>query len=223
MELTEKNPKYFYESGDFSHLLFLENHFLEIKKELYQLIEKDQEQEWLRTFPDYVKADKDKAWKVFSFVFFTMKNQLHCSICPNTSKIINDIPELISCDFSYMEPGTHVLPHRGYTRMVLRCHLPLIVPKGNKCGIRVGNETKYWEEGKLMIFDDSYEHEAWNRSDEKRIILMFDIPNPLWDYSAHEISKYKIENLDDPFLLSFATKEEWIKAFEKRELPKVTF
>lgn len=223
MELNEKNPKYFYESIDFAHLLFLENHFQEIKTELLQLIEKDQEQEWLRTFPDYVKADKDKAWKVFSFVFFTMKNQLHCSICPNTSKIINDIPELISCDFSYMEPGTHVLPHRGYTRMVLRCHLPLIVPKGNKCGIRVGNETKYWEEGKLMIFDDSYEHEAWNRSDEKRIILMFDIPNPLWDYSAHEISKYKIENLDDPFLLSFATKEEWITAFEKRELPKVTF
>jgi beta-hydroxylase len=223
MELNEKNPKYFYESTDFAHLLFLENHFQEIKTELLQLIEKDQEQEWLRTFPDYVKADKDKAWKVFSFVFFTMKNQIHRSICPITSKIIDQIPELISCDFSYMEPGTHVLPHRGYTRMVLRCHLPIIVPKGNKCGIRVGNETKYWEEGKLMMFDDSYEHEAWNKSDEKRIILMFDIPNPLWGYTAQEISKYKIDNLEDPFLLSFATKDEWITAFENQELPMVNF
>jgi hypothetical protein len=74
-----------------------------------------------------------------------------------------------------------------------------------------------------MIFDDSFEHESWNKSDEQRVILMFDIPNPLWGYSAYEISKYKIENLEDPFLLSFATREEWLRAFEIQELPLVKF
>ena len=85
-----------------------------------------------------------------------MKNPVHRTLCPNTTRLIDQIPELISCDFSYMEPHTHILPHKGYSRMVLRCHLPLIVPEANKCAIRVGNETRHWEEGKLLIFDDSF-------------------------------------------------------------------
>ena len=109
--------------------------------------------------------------------------------------------------------------------MILRCHLPLLIPNGSACKIRVGDETRHWEEGKLLIFDDSYEHEAWNESDEDRFILMFDIPNPLWGYSAEQIARYKIENLDDPFLLQFASKEEWLSAYERRKLPieKINF
>lgn len=222
-EFSHKNVSYFYDALEFKQLLFLEENFNVIREELIQLISSNSEQEWLRTFPDYVKAETDKAWKVFSFLFFSMKNPVHRALCPNTTRLIDQIPELISCDFSYMEPHTHILPHKGYSRMVLRCHLPLIVPEENKCAIRVVNETRHWEEGKLLIFDDSFEHEAWNRSNERRVVLMFDIPNPLWGYSAEEISGYKIRNLDDPFLLSIANKEEWINAFEKRELPKVIF
>ena len=222
-EFSHKNVSYFYDALEFKQLLFLEENFTLIREELIQLISSDSEQEWLKTFPDYVKAETDKAWKVFSFLFFSMKNPVHRALCPNTTILIDQIPELISCDFSYMEPHTHILPHKGYSRMVLRCHLPLIVPEENKCAIRVGNETRHWEEGKLLIFDDSFEHEAWNQSNERRVVLMFDIPNPLWGYSAEEISGYKIRNLDDPFLLSIANKEEWVNAFEKRELPKVIF
>jgi beta-hydroxylase len=222
-ELTHKNPSYFYNSEQFKQLHFLEENFAIIRKELIELISIKNEQEWLRTFPDYVKADRDKAWKVFSFLFFMMKNPVHRALCKKTTELIDQIPELISCDFSYMEPNTQILPHKGYSRMVLRCHLPLIVPNPADCGIRVGNETRHWEEGKLLIFDDSFEHEAWNKSNERRVVLMFDIPNPLWGYTAEEISKYKIMNLDDPFLLSLANKEDWISAFEKLELPKVIF
>ena len=60
------------------------------------------------------------------------------------------------------------------TRLI--CHLPLIVPPG--CGFRVGNETREWEEGKLLIFDDTIEHEAWNESDQDRVVLIFDIWRP---------------------------------------------
>ena len=222
-ELTHKNPSYFYNSEQFKQLHFLEENFAIIREELIDLISIKNEQEWLRTFPDYVKADRDKAWKVFSFLFFMMKNPVHRELCKKTTELIDQIHELISCDFSYMEPNTHILPHKGYSRMVLRCHLPLIVPNPADCGIRVGNETRHWEEGKLLIFDDSFEHEAWNKSNERRVVLMFDIPNPLWGYTAEEISKYKIMNLDDPFLLSLANKEDWISAFEKQELPKVIF
>ena len=107
--------------------------------------------------------------------------------------------------------------------MVLRCHLPLVVPDEDLCGIRVGNVTKHWKEGELMIFDDSFEHEAWNKTDSNRTVLMFDIPNPLWGYSAYEISKYKIENIDDPFLLSMTHKQNWIKSFDKGIFPLESF
>jgi beta-hydroxylase len=94
-----------------------------------------------------------------------------------------------------------------------------MVPKGDACAIRVGNQTEYHQPGKMIIFDDSFEHSAWNHSSEDRIVLMFDIPNPLWGYSAEEISQYKIANLDDPFLLSLASQSEWNEAFDKRSLP----
>jgi aspartyl/asparaginyl beta-hydroxylase (cupin superfamily) len=78
--------------------------------------------------------------------------------------------------FSRLEAGAHIPPHTGILNCRLICHLPLIVPKG--CWLRVGNETRAWEEGKLLIFDDSMEHEAKNPSEELRIILLFDIWRP---------------------------------------------
>jgi aspartyl/asparaginyl beta-hydroxylase (cupin superfamily) len=78
--------------------------------------------------------------------------------------------------FSRLEPGAHIPPHTGILNCRLICHLPLIVPPG--CWLRVGNETRYWEEGKLLIFDDSMEHEAKNPSNQLRIILLFDTWRP---------------------------------------------
>lgn len=84
--------------------------------------------------------------------------------------------------FSRLEPGAHIPPHSGMLNCRLICHLPLIVPAG--CWLRVGNETREWEEGKLLIFDDSIEHEAKNPTGELRIILLFDIWRP--ELSAEE-------------------------------------
>ncbi len=78
--------------------------------------------------------------------------------------------------FSRLEPGAHIPPHSGMLNCRLICHLPLIVPPG--CWLRVGNETRQWEEGKLLIFDDSIEHEAKNPTGELRIILLFDVWRP---------------------------------------------
>jgi len=216
--LNNKNPTYFYSSKEFEQLLFLEEAFLLIKNELLELISKNQDT-WLNTFPSYVNSVEKNAWQVFTFSFFQMKNTTNEGICPQTASIINKIPGLISCDFSRLKKQTHILPHKGYSKMILRCHLPLIIPNREACGIRVGEETKNWEEGKLLIFDDSYEHEAWNTGDKDRFVLMFDIPNPLWGYTADQISEYKMEQLDDPFLLQFATKEEWLAAYRQRKIP----
>lgn len=78
--------------------------------------------------------------------------------------------------FSLLRPGTHIEPHNGMLNTRLICHLPLIVPPD--CAFRVGNEIRSWEYGKLLIFDDSIQHEAWNRSDGNRFILLFEIWKP---------------------------------------------
>ena len=216
---TDKNPKFFYDAKDFPLLNVLTDNFNIIRGELLKLLGSNKENNWMETFPHYVNSDKAKAWKVFSFIFFSMRFPKNAELCPQTAKLIYSITDILSCDYSFMKPDTHIAPHKGYSRMVLRCHLPLIVPGGHTCRLRVGDEIREWEEGKLMIFDDSFEHEAWNNSDKDRVVLMFDIPNPLWGYTAGQISKYKIENIDDPFLLSMMSKERWIEAFEKGVFP----
>lgn len=78
--------------------------------------------------------------------------------------------------FSLLKPGAHIPPHTGMLNCRLICHLPLIVPPA--CGLRVGNQTIEWTEGELIAFDDSIEHEAWNHSQDDRIVLLFDVWRP---------------------------------------------
>lgn len=79
--------------------------------------------------------------------------------------------------FSKLTPGTKIPPHNGLLNTRLICHLPIIVPEN--CGaLRVGNEERPWVEGEMLIFDDSMEHEAWNLSEEERVVLLFEIWRP---------------------------------------------
>ena len=78
--------------------------------------------------------------------------------------------------FSRLTPGTHIQPHHGLLNTRLICHLPIIAPPG--CGLRVGADTHEWREGELVIFDDSFEHEAWNRGTATRTVLLFEIWKP---------------------------------------------
>lgn len=102
--------------------------------------------------------------------------------CPRTMAALAKVPlsniggRTPQVLFSRLEPGAHIPPHHGMLNCRLICHLPLVVPPG--CWLRVGNETREWEEGKLLMFDDSIEHEAKNPSGELRVILLFDIWRP---------------------------------------------
>ena len=78
--------------------------------------------------------------------------------------------------FSRLEPGAHIPPHNGLVNTRLICHLPVIVPGG--CSLRVGSETREWRYGQAWAFDDTIEHEAWNRSNETRVVLIFDVWKP---------------------------------------------
>ena len=109
-------------------------------------------------------------------------------LCPATLAAIELAPQPLIPGrapialFSRLTPGTHIQPHHGMLNTRLICHLPLIVPDG--CGIRVGAETRSWREGEMLVFDDSFEHEAWNRGTGDRTILLFEIWRP--DIDADE-------------------------------------
>ncbi len=105
-----------------------------------------------------------------------------CRRCPQTTAACEAVP-MIEIEnfgptvlFSALAPRTTIPPHTSSTNVRLIVHLPLIVPKG--CRFRVGNETREWQVGKAWVFDDTIEHEAWNDSDELRVILMIDVWNP---------------------------------------------
>jgi aspartyl/asparaginyl beta-hydroxylase (cupin superfamily) len=85
-------------------------------------------------------------------------------------------PRAPSVMLSLLRPGAHIPPHTGMLNTRFICHLPLVIPPD--CGFRVGNQTVEWEEGRLLIFDDTVQHEAWNRSDTNRLVLIFDIWRP---------------------------------------------
>lgn len=90
---------------------------------------------------------------------------------PKTSAACLRVPELVNAGLSLFEPGTHLYPHHGEMQGVLRCHLPLVVPPGDQ-GIRIGSETMTWQAGRCLVFDDTFEHEAWNHTEADRIVLI---------------------------------------------------
>jgi len=215
MNFTEKNPKWFYNIEETPELKILEKNYSIILNELEALRKQSENEHWSPIFPSYIHPESKNKWKIFTFQFFGIKHPLNCKICPKTVAVLQQIPNLISADFSYLPPHTKILPHKGFSKMVLRAHLGLIVPQN--CNLRVGDETREWKVGKMLIFDDSYEHEAWNNSDEDRFVLMLDIANPRWEYTAKEICNFKIKNLEDKFMLSIFPKEKWLHFLEVGE------
>ncbi len=214
-ELTEKNPAYFYDASAFPELKIFEDNYEVILKE-FKNVKENKKGFWLDTFPHYVDKSSQNKWQVFSFRFFGIDNPLNHALCPTTGKLLKENKNILSADFSYLPPHTKVLPHKGFTKMVLRVHLALIIPEGDT-QIRVGSITKKWVQGKLIIIDDSFDHEAWNNTDYDRVVLMFDIVNPRWHYTAEEINQHKIENLQDPYMLQLMPKEKWQEFLKKGE------
>ncbi|KAG7330046.1 hypothetical protein KOW79_006268 [Hemibagrus wyckioides] len=116
-----------------------------------------------------------------------------CQSVPKTCALLERFNEATTCKrgqikFSVMQPGTHVWPHTGPTNCRLRMHLGLVIPRKG-CRIRCTNQTREWEEGKVLIFDDSFEHEVWQDADSYRLIFIVDVWHPeLSQSQRHSLS-----------------------------------
>jgi ornithine lipid ester-linked acyl 2-hydroxylase len=145
----------FYEAPTFPFTADLETHWETIRDELSHL---------------------RQGWDIFGLYAFGVKVSHNCHLCPETTKLVERIPNLMTAGFSALASGTHIAPHNGHPDGVLRCHLGLIVPQD--CGIRVGEEIQVWQEGKCLVFNDTVEHEAWNKGDRTRVVLLLDFKAP---------------------------------------------
>ena len=117
-----------------------------------------------------------EGWSVYGLIAFGKPIEAALARCPRTAAAIAAVPNLTTAGFSRLAPGAHIKAHVGWVTTVYRAHLGLIVP--DQCALRVGGEIRAWTEGSALIFDDTVEHEAWNRSDRTRTVLLFDFVRP---------------------------------------------
>ena len=125
----------------------------------------------------------ESGWSTFGLYAFGQKQAANCALCPRTTELVEAIPGMVMAGFSRLAPDAHIKPHVGYdeySRYVLRLHLGL--ETNPQCAIRVGDETRSWEEGRTMIFCDAVEHEAWNRGTTTRTVLLLDFKNPKYRF-----------------------------------------
>jgi aspartate beta-hydroxylase len=191
----------FFDRALFPWFAELEAKTPEIRREALALLEAGNE-----ALRPYVRLDKgmpQNKWSPLDGSFdwgacflweYGTRNDAVCDLCPETAAALaaapqNHVPgKAPSAFFSILKPGAKIPPHTGVTNTRAIIHLPLVVPP--ECGFRVGGETREWVEGRAFAFDDTIEHEAWNNSDQPRIILIFDVWNPhLTADEQHWLSK----------------------------------
>ncbi|WP_158266281.1 aspartyl/asparaginyl beta-hydroxylase domain-containing protein [Allosphingosinicella deserti] len=179
----------FYDPASFAWAAPLEASTAAIRGELARLLEST----GTKDFRPYIQSDPNRPrrddnplldstdWSALFLIENGKIAKETIARCPRTWEAVQAAPlphmtNSPSVMFSLLRPGSRIVPHTGMFNTRLVCHLPLIVPPG--CGFRVGNEVREWEVGKLFIFDDTIEHEAWNDSGDDRVVLIFDIWRP---------------------------------------------
>jgi len=130
--------------------------------------------------PDQYRIATEKNWRTFVLYGFGDRLESHCEQMPRTAEMLARVPNLRIAWLSILAPGYHIPAHSGVTKGILRAHLGLIIPQQKeRCRIRVGDQVRHWEKGEILVLDDTYNHEAWNATDEERVILLFDFDRPM--------------------------------------------
>ncbi|GIH03452.1 hypothetical protein Rhe02_15190 [Rhizocola hellebori] len=169
-----------YEPSDYWFVGHLENSYSAIRSEIDALLADDR--------PGFAPVDEPLLgkgkWDQVVLYEAGRRQERACELFPVTASVIEQIPEATTLGpgvvtLSWLEPGSHIVPHCGRTNAQMRVHLGLRVPGG--ASIRVGDQTLTWEEGRCIVFDDSYEHEVWHRGDQPRLVLLLDVLNPCLD------------------------------------------
>jgi ornithine lipid ester-linked acyl 2-hydroxylase len=171
----------FFDPADFPWVAAMEAGYPRIRAELDEVLRYHAD---LPNFQD-ISTDQyqltaDDRWKTFFFYGYGFKAGKNVERCPETARLLGEIPGMTTAMFSILSPHKKIPPHGGPYKGVLRYHLGLVVPEpAEACGIRVGPDVRHWAEGRSLVFDDTFEHEAWNDTDALRVVLFVDVKRPL--------------------------------------------
>jgi len=170
----------FFDTQDFPWTDLLEKHWAPIRAELDAVLaHRDALPNFQDISEDQTAITTDDSWKTFFLYGFGHKAEKNCRLVPKTTKVVERIPGMKTAFFSILAPGKHIPAHRGPYKGVMRAHLGLKVPDAKEdCRIRVGDDMRHWEEGEVLLFDDTHDHEVWNDTDETRVVLFLDVVRP---------------------------------------------
>ncbi len=149
----------------------------------------------------WTELNNSPDWSTFFLWRDGVRQDANCARCPNTTALLERLPIAHqrgygpTAMFSVLAPNKHIPPHTGSANTRLIVHLPLILPP--RCSFRVGNETRDWKMGEAWVFDDTIEHEAWNKSDQTRVIMIFDVWNPLLSPAERDLVETMMNALNE--------------------------
>lgn len=130
--------------------------------------------------PDHRRIAPAGRWRSYFLMGYGYRIEENCAACPKTAAIVSSIPNINTAFFSILVPGTHIPPHTGASKALLTCHLGIQVPETfENCRMRVDEQWVHWREGKALVFDDVFQHEVHNNTDETRIVLLVQFRRPV--------------------------------------------
>lgn len=177
LSIFVKNPPYVDVEEEFPEGKILKDNWPVIKKELDQVLKNIDKIPMFHEIDSLQKGISAKdgiPWRTFIIKGFNAWLPQNAQMVPETTKLIEKIPRVSLAMFSIIEGGKHIPPHYGFFKSVLRYHLAMIIPEG-ECYIQVGGEKYSWTAGEHTLFDDTYRHEVWNKTQERRVVLFLDI------------------------------------------------
>jgi len=167
----------FFNTDDFPWVHQIESNWLVIRDELLAQLERDDSQ--LVPYLNHEMMSQPKKWRTLGLMFWAVESKTNRALFPRTWALLEQVPNLTAVSFNLLEGHTTIKPHSGNTNAIIRCHLGLVVPDSiPRCGFRVGNETRSWDEGKFLMFCDAHQHTAWNNTDQNRYIMVLDVMRP---------------------------------------------
>jgi aspartyl/asparaginyl beta-hydroxylase (cupin superfamily) len=210
------NEPHFYNPVHYPSIQAIERAFPIIQKEVLPYINGERHIEAKN--PNAPDVNYPDTWKHAYFMNYQWHFPKTKKLFPETWNILSRQKDITLAGIAVLEGGGKLLPHVGETNAIIRCHLGIKIPAPlPQCGIRVNNEKRGWEEGKVICFNDAFNHEAWNLSKERRFILLFDIVRPEFMYQKNLICAYSLGIASSRYVLQVLGVKrnlpDWLRQF----------